>query len=148
MSKFTAVSTDELSRAALSWAVFHALYKPLAPKIVVIPPSGNDGEPEPVFPGAKYLRYTGMHGYETHYMPHCRWDQVGELIHKYGIQISPGDIYQERGGDWWGATMMFAREGEPQSLYDAGGETPQQAACRVIVLAKLGETVQIPSVLC
>jgi hypothetical protein len=71
--------------------------------------------------------------------PSTDWAQGGPLIEKYVVSIEFGKNQDDFPG-WSAIVGPVTYMQEP----DAFGSTPLVAACRAIVTAKLGETVQIP----
>lgn len=120
MTEFVEVKTQDLSGAALDWAVSRA-------EGVEISLSG--AHPHAVVDG----RLVG------NYAPSSKWDQGGPLIEKYKLDI--GAPMENNNGPWNAATEW----GHPNGYK---GETPLIAACRAIVASVLGETVSVPKELC
>lgn len=116
MSEFVEVKTQDLSGAALDWAVSRA-------EGVEISLSG--AHPHAVVDG----RFVG------NYAPSSKWDQGGPLIEKYKLDI--GAPMENNNGPWNAATEW----GHPNGYK---GETPLIAACRAIVASVLGDTVSVP----
>lgn len=84
---------------------------------------------------AHISEYTGkvVHGMAVIFAPSTNWDQGGPLIDKYAIGFVGHDA------DNW---LAFA---SPEDIvYQGIGATHLIAACRLIVSAKLGETVLAP----
>lgn len=67
------------------------------------------------------------------YSPSINWEQGGALVHEYRIAFA---LYPD---------LYFAALGHNEFSGTAMGETHLIAACRAIVAAKLGETVQVPA---
>lgn len=108
------VKTADLIGPALDWAVKQAIGAVDEPGHIVQFP---DWHPTPWMMGV--------------YKPSTEWDHGGELIERYRIDLAA----QPYSG--WTATTD-----ECDSWI--AGDTPLIAACRAIVAAKLGDTVQIP----
>ncbi|MGS0941087.1 phage protein NinX family protein [Pseudomonas luteola] len=128
MSKTIEVKTNELEGAALDWAVAKV--------------EGWEVEilPEGLYRDASTGRKTKATGYRLWMVsdvepcectPSSAWSQGGPLIEKSRIELT---FLREQ--EW----IAFTFDAE----YEAGA-TPLIAACRAIVAAKLGDTVQIPS---
>lgn len=66
------------------------------------------------------------------------WAQGGPLIDKYKVSI--GHV-ETRDGEFWIGSIS-SRDGTAET-----SDGPLVAACRAIVAAKLGDVVQVPSVL-
>lgn len=123
------VKTSELEGAALDYAVAVAMQL----KTVVHAPNEYRYD---VADGIHCSTYgctigpASMTGDDEEYSPSTDWSQCGPLIEEYQICLDP-----LTGGDW-------------DSQYPSGpwvrGSSPLQAACRAIVSAKLGDTVDIP----
>lgn len=109
------VKTAELIGYALDWAVGVAC---------------KDSEPR-LYPDIRGFWLLGPFG--KPWNPSEDWSQGGPLIEKLGITLLP----PRYPGDKWGATY------DTQSCMFDGG-TALIAACRAIVAAKLGDTVQVP----
>ena len=118
MSEFVEAKVQELSGAALDWAVAKA-------EGVEISLAG--AHPHAVVEG----RLVG------NYAPSTKWSQGGPLISKYGVSfdcISPVNAWESF---VWGGPK--ACDG-----FSAEAEAPLIAACRAIVASILGETVSVP----
>lgn len=76
--------------------------------------------------------------------PSTDWSQGGPLIEQYNIQTSYNGNGFRRSptGKYWCAYVC--KPHGPEERPSGGGPTPLIAACRAIVAAKLGDTVQIP----
>ena len=75
------------------------------------------------------------------YSPSINWSQCGPLIrdHIIMLQHTQGAVIGDACGEWMAT-----------ATYDDGvclADTPLIAACRAIVAAKLGDEVEVPSVL-
>lgn len=120
--------TAELTGAALDWAVAIAEgWTPDRPK---------DGQLKKQWPGGvtQYIvvgENADMCATWHRYKPSSDWSKGGPLIEKSRIELT---FLREQ--EW----IAFTFDAE----YEAGA-TPLIAACRAIVAAKLGDTVQIPS---
>lgn len=124
------IKTSELVGPALDWAVAKAVgFELSAPdveryKIVCYDPAAHGGAPE-------------QGGYPLRYSPATDWAQGGPLIENHMAML----CYPTEAGDPWEASLP----GDPDWHF---GQTPLIAACRAIVAAKLGETVDVPEGLC
>lgn len=134
------VKTSELVGPALDWAVFCAVYKGMQPEIHVIESVTVDRKPfiKPLeFPRAVSLSYSGAYGIECRWSPSGDWEHGGPLIDKYLI-----DLTVEH------PSMICAALCDENGRYIddkvSFGSTHLIAACRAIVAARLGDTVQIP----
>ncbi|WP_315809410.1 phage protein NinX family protein [Pseudomonas sp. C9-3] len=139
------MSTVEMKAAdligpALDWAVFCAVYRGMEPTIHVIEATTLERHPfiKPItFPRAVSLSYSGAYGVELYWHPSTDWECGGPLFDRYLLDFTVehpktiGSALCDENGMYISA-MMFA-------------ETHLIAACRAIVRAKLGETVQIPA---
>lgn len=79
---------------------------------------------------------TWHHYTKPNFSPSTDWSHGGPLIDKYRPDIEP-----RRGAI---AAYLNNRLSDDGPLYSGFGETYLVAACRVIVLFKLGETVSVP----
>lgn len=73
------------------------------------------------------------------YRPSTDWSQGGPLIFSHEITIYPPRHLTKK-AEGWGAQFYVVND-----LKILRGETPLIAACRAIVAAKLGDTVQVPA---
>lgn len=113
------VKTAELIGPALDWAVAKAeLVDVCIPESDVI-----------------WAKYCGP------YNPSIHWSDGGPLISKYRFE------FEWVGSDWHGEPLQFFTACGCDMPADAtsAGPTHLIAACRAIVRAKLGDTVQIPA---
>jgi len=142
------IKTSELHGVALDWAVFCARYPGIQPTICVQDAreyQAREGAAPILFPRSVTLTYQGAYGSLNHWSPSTDWSVCGPMIHASAIELSPGDGWQSDGGGCWGALMITDRAEASCSFVTADGETPQIAACRAFVAAKLGDTVSVPS---
>lgn len=111
------IKTSELIGAQLDWAVGVAIGLELK-----VP----DGFNKPYW-------HMGGELYCSKFQPSTDWMHGGPLIEKFGIMlVNP----ESDGGDW---------EASPQDNPEwQDGETPLIAACRAIVMDKLGEEIEVP----
>ncbi|WP_449432298.1 phage protein NinX family protein [Pseudomonas putida] len=123
MTDLIEVQTAELAGEALGWAVGIAEGLDLQ-----LAEPGYNGVPWRVF--ARY-RATVTERTER-YTPHEDWLLGGPLICKYRIGFA---LYPD---------AYFACIGLNYEAGDGSGSTHLTAACRAIVSAKLGDTVQVP----
>ena len=84
------------------------------------------------------------------FKPSTNWSQGGPLIHKYEIIFFRTQYLKGRGrGKFLSATIGFAQTVSKENAKqwaDIGSGFPHLiAACRAIVEAKLGDTVQVPA---
>lgn len=134
------VKTADLIGPSLDWAVFCAIYEGMEPTIHVIESTTIDRKPfiKPItFPRAVHLSYSGAYGVEVPWHPSTDWGCGGPLIEAYKLDIG-APMESEVAGPWNANTEWGHPLGTP-------GPTPLVAACRAIVRAKLGDTVQIPA---
>lgn len=119
------VKTSELIGPALDWAVAQALGGERKPYRF----ASNEDAPMDrawVFPT----------GYAcTRWAPSTDWGQGGPLIEREQIELEWGGI--DGKALWWKASHQDIAGGQL-------GLAPLIAACRAIVAAKLGDTVQVP----
>lgn len=134
------VKTAELSGAALGYAVAKVQEDAMDMHWRVV-----DGEvigfgsigSSPEFPCLRVKGYTAKYHSTQVFAPYEEWSQCGPLIAKHlistGVENVDATLFWAYCGPCW--------EGRPVML----GETHIIAACRAIVAAKLGDTVQIPA---
>jgi len=126
MTDLIEVKTADLAGEALGWAIGKAegLDVFLAP-----PEYGN--------PWRVFTRYRATVTERTErYNPWEDWASGGDLIEKYRVGFG---LYSD---------SFFAVTGLNDLSGDADGSTHLIAACRAIVAARLGDTVQVPKELC
>ena len=113
------VKTADLIGTALDWAVAKAEL------VDVCIPEGD----------VIWAKYCGP------YNPSIRWADGGPLISKYRFE------FEWLGSDWHGEPLEFFTACGCDMPADAtsAGPTHLIAACRAIVRAKLGKTVQVPA---
>lgn len=132
------IKTSELSGAALDWAISKVDERDIYDldwRIV-------DGEmlgfgtigSSPEFVCFRLSGRTDMFSEAPVYSPSTDWAQGGPLIEKMKV-----DLGSCISGNWSAESMDVIRT-IPSSI----GPTPLVAACRSIVLAKLGEEVEVP----
>ena len=133
MTDLIEVETADLVGEQLAWAVGKA-----EGLDVRLAPPGYNGIPWRVF-----VRYTGeVTIHDARYDPHENWAVGGSLLHKYNVDLSV-----ERRGRIH--CYLCNDDGVPTEFRDGMyGETHLIAACRCIVLNKLGLIVQVPKELC
>lgn len=135
------VKVSELSRHALDWATFCAVYPGMQPTIRV---TGSEtrflfkSAAKPVtLPRTVRLTYTCAYGIECNWYPSSDWDCGGPLIEKYRLCTG-----------WMGdEPVAFTRNHK----YSDGVEVAPTlliAACRAIVASVLGPVVSVPKELC
>lgn len=131
MSEFVEVKTQDLSGAALDWAVAKA------EKVEGL--VTHKGRPafEKEFDPDCWADDSCLKAFKCwqYYAPSAEWSQGGPLIEKYKIDI--GAPLENKNGPWNAATEW----GHPMGYK---GDTPLIAACRAIVSSVLGETVEVP----
>ena len=120
------VKTNELSGAALDWAVA----KCEGPDTADI----SEGGSYMVVPGAIYWNEEGE-GFPIEYSPSTNWAQGGPIIEREKI-----------GFKYTGAALDFVAwvNGQLSTKHDKYGPTPLIAAMRCYVTSKLGDEVEIP----
>ncbi|CEL30236.1 phage protein NinX family protein [Pseudomonas fluorescens] len=116
MTEFAEVKTQDLSGAALDWAVAQAEQV----KVTV-----NGAFSEKVFIGSKSGLIKGL------YKPCADWSHGGLLIEKYAVEF-----------EW--ITDATIRAEVPACASSGYGNKHLTAACRAIVASVLGETVSVP----
>lgn len=125
MSEFVEVSTQDLSGAALDWAVAKA--------------EGVSVVTDPNSPSYRQMveDAEAINGWYC-YSPSADWSQGGPLIEKYGVDLSaPPCIDRNREIGWQ------ARPDDGATHWHSG-ETALIAAMRCIVASVLGDTVSVP----
>lgn len=126
MTGLIEVTTADLAGEALGWAVGKAEGLDLQ-----LAPPGYNGVPWRVF-----ARYQGQAIEHTRrYNPWVDWAVGGQLIEKHMVSLH----CPQSTDDVW-AGWVITDKGE---FCQAGGSA-MIAACRAIVAAKLGDTVQVP----
>lgn len=110
--------TCDLIGAALDWAVAKT-------QGVEIELSGSD---------VVWAKYAGV------YSPSTDWAQLGPLQHEHAVALKPADEYIQY-GNYWDAEMI----GRNCDRFFAFGPDPLIAACRAIVSAHLGDSVDVPA---
>lgn len=126
MTDLIEVKTADLQGWQLAWAV--AVAEELDPYLV----GPHYGNPWRVF----RIQHGEALKWERLYNPHEDWALGGPLIGKYRVGFG---LYSD---------YVFAVTGLDDLPGDANGSTHLVAACRAIVAAKLGDTVQVPKELC
>ncbi|MBF8733611.1 DUF2591 family protein [Pseudomonas guariconensis] len=126
MTDLIEVKTADLQGWQLAWAV--AIAEELDPYLV----GPHYGNPWRVF----RIQHGEALKWERLYNPHEDWALGGPLIGKYRVGFG---LYSD---------YVFAVTGLDDLPGDANGSTHLVAACRAIVAAKLGDTVQVPKELC
>jgi len=132
------VRTADLSGAALDWATFCAVFSGMQPTIRKIESVTIDRKPfiKPLtFPSAVYLTYSGAYGAECDWNPSSAWEDGGPLLERFKPHITYHNAPDK-------TPMAVMAEQHPD--YQCG-DTILIAACRAIVAAKLGESVQVPA---
>lgn len=122
MTDLIEVKTADLQGWQLAWAV--AIAEELDPYLV----GPHYGNPWRVF----RIQHGEALKWERLYNPHEDWALGGPLIGKYRVGFG---LYSD---------YVFAVTGLDDLPGDANGSTHLVAACRAIVAAKLGDTVQVP----
>ena len=126
------INTSELSGKALDWAVAQAIgckvnYCVHAECLLAEPMQWIDG---------------CSFGGETAWMPTKKWSQCGPLIEEFNIDfqtcISDGDNETNE------SKLAYFIHPESYLVIDIHGETHLIAACRAIVAAFIGDTVEVP----
>lgn len=138
------VKTADLIGPALDWATFCAIYTGIEPTIHVIEEATIERKPfiKPItFPRTVHLSYSGAYGVTVPWHPSTDWECGGPLIDKHRFE------FEWVGSDWHGEPLEFFTACGCDMPADAtsAGPTHLIAACRAIVRAKLGDTVQIPA---
>lgn len=140
MADMVEVQTSDLIGPALDWAVAKAIGWQMVPVPadadgansgeVIAPPDLGDDFRFP--PRGKIGPCYFLRKWSTD------WAQGGPLIDKYKVSI--GHV-ETRDGEFWIGSIS-SRDGTAET-----SDGPLVAACRAIVAAKLGDVVQVPSVL-
>ena len=134
MSEVIEVKVSDLQPPALDWAVAHATKAwewahewfptmTLDPSFIGVMDSAPNGH------AVLVPRNPMRQGYEE-FFPSTDWAQGGRLIDMHVTALNQTGTHT-----WWAHSED--RLGE--------GDTPLIAACRAIVAAKLGDTVQVPA---
>lgn len=122
MTDLIEVRTADLTGEALGWAVGKAE----GLELELVGPAYNN-------PWRVFARYHATVTERTErYNPWENWALGGQLIQKYRVGFG---LYSD---------SFFAVTGLDEVPGDADGSTHLIAACRAIVAAKLGDTVQVP----
>jgi len=132
------VKAADLSGTALDWATFCAVFSGMQPTIRKIESVTIERQPfiKPLtFPSAVYLTYSGAYGAECDWNPSSAWEDGGPLIEKYQVMITYHNAPDR---------TPLATLASTHPAFECG-ETVLIAACRAIVAAKLGDTVQVPA---
>lgn len=117
------VKTAELVGPALDWAVAHAIgHKPRTGHGCAYPVEIID------------WNRPGTQVNACRFEPSTDWSQGGPLISQFGIELRP-----LMGNRWSACAWENGRRVQ--------GDSAEQAICRAIVAAKLGDTVRVPAVL-
>ena len=125
MSDFVEVNTQDLSGAALDWAVAKA--------------EGVSVVTDPNSPSCRQMveDADSINGWYC-YSPSTDWSQGGPLILSRGVSlhcIAPLNAWE---ADCWDDSVVQSRYCQSEA------ETPLIAACRAIVASVLGDTVSVP----
>lgn len=134
MTDFVEVKTQDLSGAALDWAVAKSIGAYRGEYVVC-----EGGEPWPAWIFPEWFPVKATTGA---FSPSADWAQGGPLIEKYGVDLSaPPCIDTNREIGWQ------ARPDDGKTYWHSG-DTPLIAACRAIVASVHGDTVSVPKELC
>lgn len=128
MTELIEVNVANLSGEALGWAIGKAegLDVLLAPPVY-----GN--------PWRVFVRYVGeVTTRDVRYAPQDSWADGGPLIEMHRIEL------RTSGSDNWWADKVMVRIDPAANDWCGFGPSALIAACRAIVAAKLGDTVQVP----
>ena len=129
MTGLIRVKTADLSGEALGWAVGKAEGLDLQ-----LAPPGYNGVPWRVF--ALYQGQSIEH--TKRYNPWEDWALGGPIIDRLRVDLSSPPVIDTNNEIGW-----QARPDDGMTFWHSGG-TALIAACRAIVAAKLGDTVQVP----
>ena len=122
MTDLVEVRVSNLAGSALDWAVAKAV---------------GENSPQLGIGGVCVV----AHGHTLHrFCPSTEWSHGGPLIDKYRGSVRHDKHLNDGPCRYTGGTGMDS----PWSY----GPTPLNAFCRSLVLAKLGDTVQVPKELC
>lgn len=127
MTEFVEVKTAQLEGAALDWAVAQV------EKVQTTYRYGRELVADHDRGGIKLIL-----SIRPIYSPSTNWSQGGPLIQKYGCDLNCMAPLNA-----WEANCWDDRVPSP-GLHLQEAETPLIAACRAIVSAKIGDTVQVP----
>jgi hypothetical protein len=129
MTDLIEVKTADLIGEALGWAVGKAEGLDLQ-----LAPPGYNGVPWRVF-----ARYQGQAIEHTkRYNPWEDWTLGGPIIDRLRVDLSSPPVIDTNNEIGW-----QARPDDGRTFWHSGG-TALIAACRAVVAAKLGDTVQVP----
>ena len=142
------VKTADLSGAALDWAVAKAIEwkEPIfcigricyiEEDQYLIMEKPDPDEPDDVTKPHHFNHY-------EQWSPSRIWSQVGPMIDKYRVWLSERSAGNEYPADEWCADVNSPKNMACRYNYFVG-RSPLIAACRAIVAAKLGDTVQVPA---
>lgn len=127
MTYFVEVKTQDLSGAALDWAVAKSIGAYRGEYVVC-----EGGEPWPAWILPEWFPVKATTGA---FSPSTDWAQGGPLIDKFEVEILRA-----------GSAIHAKRYGMTNSAGD--GETTLIAACRAIAASHFGDTVSVPKELC
>jgi len=117
------IKTSELEGAALDWAVAKA----------------QEWDDETLLALAR--QYKKSWPFDNH-TPSTDWSQCGPLIDRFEVSLQNNREY------WHGVVHKGVNfSGMPMDQFNkllCGGESAKVAACRAIVAAKMGDTVDVP----
>lgn len=126
MTKMIEVKTADLIGPALDWAVAKA-----------------EGLNLPPFPGrgARQCVIDVSPARCTVFEPSTNWSQAGPLLTKYRLEFSIDEDTNRVGA----SLLAWRSHGKSHRTRWSKGPHHLTAACRAIVAAKLGDTVQVPA---
>ena len=127
--RFVSLPVEELDWAQLNYAVAEA---------IGLKPDGWRGDYLACKVGGKL------------FSPSTLWESAGPIIKRHGISVSPCGLKQQGGGlvvsDRWYANLAFEDEERILFELEQHGDSPTEAAMRVLVQYKLGDHVAVPVV--
>lgn len=128
--------TAELQGTALNWAMAYATH--------AVPIGTTFDFPKAEGPW-ETVTIERLHINNYEYSPTTDWKQCGPLIEKYKISVWER-CHTEPLNTGWSAIADIRTWGETSNIDrdESHGPTALIAACRAIVAAELGDTVQIP----
>ncbi len=123
MTEFMQVKTQDLTGAALDWAVAKV--------------DGIEYRHAGIKCRTRLTGRTFHHYTKPNFMPSTDWSQGGPLIEKHLIELGAPTAEGTFAGVWYASWEW----GPPSGFF---GSTPLIAACRAIVASALGDTVSVP----
>lgn len=128
MSQFIEVKTAELTAQALDWAVSLVEGVEYIKDYIVTTERNLIGD---------LLSSSST----SNYRPSTNWAQGGPLVDKYHVDFSTQGVDEDASQSIEATVQDF----ESMECWTTEGDTRLQAMCRAIVVAKLGDVVQVPA---